>query len=92
MGALWIRYFVLHPCQHLVGSGCWSKVPDEQKEECPVCEVKILGNESVRVHNTVARYDLAKGKKLNERVCSRRNFAVACDLDEVADKHINIEE
>ena len=40
---------ILHPCQHFVGSGCWSRVPDELKDKCPVCNVKIECNEKVHV-------------------------------------------
>ena len=62
------QLLVLHPCQHLVGSSCWSPVPDEQKEECPLCEVKILCKESVHVHNTIARFDTFLEKKSQERI------------------------
>lgn len=47
---------VLHPCQHLVGSGCWITVPDEQKDKCPKCKVDIRCDEKVRVHSAVQRF------------------------------------
>ncbi|CAD6586539.1 MAG: hypothetical protein ASARMPREDX12_002381 [Alectoria sarmentosa] len=47
---------VLHPCQHLVGSGCWSSVPDEHKDKCPVCKVEIRCDEKVRVYKAVERF------------------------------------
>ena len=49
------QLYVLHPCQHLVGSGCWSSVPDEIKDKCPVCKVEIQCDEKVRVHSEVVR-------------------------------------
>lgn len=42
---------VLHPCQHLVGSGCWSSVPDEHIHKCPVCKVEVQSDERVEVHS-----------------------------------------
>ena len=53
-GKLWVFRFedhlqILHPCQHFVGSNCWSWVPEEQKDKCPVCNVKIECNEEVHI-------------------------------------------
>lgn len=50
-GCIKKQLHVLHPCQHLVGSGCWSSLPDEHKDKCPVCKVGIRCNEKVRVHS-----------------------------------------
>ncbi len=44
---------MFHPCQHLVGSGCWNSVPDEIKDKCPVCKVEIQCDEKVRVQSAV---------------------------------------
>ena len=44
-----------HPCQHVVGSHCWSLVADEQKGKCPVCKVEIRCIEKIRVHATAER-------------------------------------
>ena len=46
---------VFHPCQHVVGSHCWSSVADEQKGRCPVCRVEIRCVEKIGVHTTVER-------------------------------------
>lgn len=52
---------VLHPCQHLIGSGCGRTMPENQKDKCPVCKIVIQCNEIVRVHRAVARYAPAHG-------------------------------
>lgn len=52
-GCIENQLHVLHPCQHLVGSGCWTSVPDEHKYKCPVCKVEILRDEKVGVHSAV---------------------------------------
>ena len=59
---------VLHPCQHLVGSGCWKIVPEEQKNNCPVYKVKIWCNESVRVFRAHDRVGLEFDKKVREEI------------------------
>ena len=46
---------VFHPCQHIVGSQCWSSVPDKKKGRCPVCKVKIRCDEKIDVHAKVDR-------------------------------------
>ena len=38
--------------QHLVGSGCWSFVPANLRDKCPVCKVEIRCDEKVRVVKT----------------------------------------
>ena len=48
---------VFHPCQHFVGSGCWSDVPDEMKDRCPVCKVEVQSNEDVRVTSSIGASD-----------------------------------
>lgn len=45
---------VLHPCQHIVGSGCWSTLPNYLKEECPICKVEIGRDERVRVNSGIS--------------------------------------
>ena len=54
-GCIMRQLHVLHPCQHLVGAGCWSSVPDQHKDKCPVCKVGIRCDENVRVHLTVKK-------------------------------------
>ena len=48
------RILVLHPCQHLVGSGCWSTVPNGQRDRCPVCKVGIQCEEGIGVTSVLA--------------------------------------
>ena len=57
---------VLHPCQHLVGSGCWRTVPEEQKHKCPVCNVTIECEESVLVLKAWEAVGLEVYKKMRE--------------------------
>ena len=60
---------VLHPCQHLVGSGCWKKtVPEELKDRCPVCKVKIEGIETVRIFRGYDTAGLKFHKKMMEEL------------------------
>ena len=51
-------------------------MPDDQKNKCPVCEVKILCTENVRVHTTIERFDLAMEKKLKESIEVKREEAI----------------
>ena len=59
---------VLHPCQHLVGSGCWKTVPEEHKDKCPLCKVKIGYNERVLVLRAGDMVDLRFYKKMWEEI------------------------
>ena len=59
---------ILHPCQHLVGSGCWETVPEERKDRCPVCKVKIGCKESVRVSWAHGKVDVESDKKTEEEI------------------------
>ena len=49
------RVHVFHPCQHVVGSRCWSSVKDEQKGKCPVCKIEVRCDEKIDVHAIVDR-------------------------------------
>ena len=49
------RVHVLHPCQHVVGSHCWSSVADGKKGRCPVCNVQIRCIEKIVVRAIVER-------------------------------------
>ena len=49
------RLHIFHPCQHVVGSRCWSSVVDEQKGKCPVCMVEIRCVEKIGVRAIVER-------------------------------------
>lgn len=60
------QLLVLHPCQHLVGSGCWASVPNENKDKCPLCKVAVSCEEKVRVHTMLERFALA-GRVPNEQ-------------------------
>ena len=53
-------------CQHLVGSGCWGSVPNEQKGKCPVCNVKIQCQETVNVTRASVVVSAPANKKLTE--------------------------
>ena len=55
-GCIGGQLHVLHPCQHIVGSGCWSTVPDYLKEECPICKVEIGRDEKVLVKSEKATF------------------------------------
>ena len=59
---------IFHPCQHLIGSGCWSTVPDEQKDKCPVCKVEIRRDEKVRVYQDSDMDSLVFDKRLTEHI------------------------
>ena len=79
-GKLWVvtssgcilhEVHVLHPCQHVVGSGCWATVPDEQKDRCPVCKVQIWCVEGVRVYWHLGEVELELkelDKKMKEHI------------------------
>lgn len=63
-GELWVgvnheclgnRVHVFHPCQHIVGSRCWTSVADEQKGKCPVCKIEVRCVERIDVHAIVER-------------------------------------
>ena len=56
-GCIMNHVHVLHPCQHLVGSGCWVSVPAELKDKCPVCKVEIRCDEQVQVVRAFVNYD-----------------------------------
>ena len=49
------RLHVFHPCQHVVGSRCWTSVADEQKGKCPVCKIEVRCVERISVHAIVDR-------------------------------------
>ena len=72
---------VLHPCQHLVGSGCWKNiVPEELKDRCPVCKVKIECIETVRIFR---EYDMA-GLKFHKKMME--------ELDIVEEQEMSVRE
>lgn len=69
-GCIQRQLHILHPCLHLVGSGCWTSVPDEHKDKCPVCKVKIRCDEKVRVRSPVENLAPASRESETERTGS----------------------
>ena len=64
---------VLHPCQHLVGSGCWKTVPEEQKDKCPECNIMIEFNETVRVVRKYEEASLESNKRVKDETDTSQN-------------------
>ncbi len=75
---------VFHPCQHLVGSGCWNSVPDEIKDKCPVCKVEIQCDEKVRVHSEIVNGGPASLNSNGRGSALQLSFAEAFALAKVS--------
>ena len=60
-GCVGNQLHILHPCQHLVGSGCWNSLPDQYKDKCPLCKVEIEYQELVGIRDEFARRSQASG-------------------------------
>lgn len=78
-GCIKSQLHVFHPCQHLIGSGCWISVPADLRDKCPVCKVEIRYDEKVRVvktfvHSVPASQDMhtKKSKPRSEEALKAR--------------------
>ncbi|KAL9069635.1 MAG: hypothetical protein Q9161_005434 [Pseudevernia consocians] len=96
-GCIKSQLHVLHPCQHLIGSGCWISVPDEQKHKCPKCKVEIRRDEKVRVHPAVQRFATASQDSDDDDDVSdgqdsdAERFALAKELEDSQAQDIIVE-
>ena len=72
---------VLHPCQHLVGSGCWKMVPEKHKDKCPLCKVEIGHIERVLVERVlVLRGHDMDDLKFHEKMWEEIDFGLETEM------------
>lgn len=60
-GCVGDQIHVLHPCQHIIGAGCWSSLPNQHRDKCPLCKVEIEYQELIGIQNELARRSQASG-------------------------------